>query len=167
MWVRSPLEETIFIYIYIFISSLWCGGKSRRWDPPLNTQASRAQRKVGNIRFPLPTLLSALRDTAWNWFDFKKQLIILSILTEVEEEEEEEGEVGNLNFYILKSINFEIGVWIWKKLKQREISYLFILFVEFNSYLLWLFLPWTKQTYSQIENLYSNSFKKVFFHRFS
>ena len=39
LWVWSPLKEIKYLfYLYIFISSLWCRGKERRWFPPLNTK---------------------------------------------------------------------------------------------------------------------------------
>ena len=46
MWIRSPLEE-IFTYIYIFISSLWCRGKERRWVPLLNRQCLQISAESG------------------------------------------------------------------------------------------------------------------------
>ena len=56
LWVRS------LTYIYIFISSLWCGGKARRWVLPLKTQCLQNSAESGlclNNWFPLLTLLCA------------------------------------------------------------------------------------------------------------
>ena len=35
--------------IYIFISSLWCQGKARRWVPPLNTQCPQNSAENGEM----------------------------------------------------------------------------------------------------------------------
>ena len=55
----------IFMYIYIFISSLWCRGKARPCVPPLSTQclqnlAESGERSVLTLdSLSLPTLLCA------------------------------------------------------------------------------------------------------------
>ena len=61
----------IIIIIYIFISSLWCRGKARRWVPPVSTQypqntAESGERSVltlGSLCLPC-----CVQDTAWSWF---------------------------------------------------------------------------------------------------
>ena len=79
LWVRSPLEEMKYLFIYIFISSLWRRGKARRWIPPLNTQclqnsAESGERSVstlGSLCLPY-----CVRDTAWSWFIYYKRRVL-------------------------------------------------------------------------------------------
>ena len=61
--------------MYIFISSLWCRGKTLRWVPPLNTQRLQNSAETDGKR-NISTLGSlclpcSVRDTAWSWFFFK------------------------------------------------------------------------------------------------
>ena len=63
----------IFIYIYIFISSLWCGDKARRWVPPINMQClqnSAKSRKRTVLILASLCLPFCVRYTAWSWFWF-------------------------------------------------------------------------------------------------
>ena len=65
--------DKIFTYIYIFISSLWCQGKVRRWFPPFNTQCLQNSAKIGErsvLTLGALCLPCCVRDTAWSWFDF-------------------------------------------------------------------------------------------------
>ena len=64
-------RNEIFIYIYIFITLLWCRGKAWRWVLPLNTQClqnsaesgERSDLALGSLCLPC-----CVRDTAWSWF---------------------------------------------------------------------------------------------------
>ena len=50
----------IFIYIYIFIYSLWCRGKVRRWVLLFNGE--RSVLTLGSLCLPC-----CVRNTAWSW----------------------------------------------------------------------------------------------------
>ena len=68
---RSRGDE-IFIYIYIFFSSLWYRGKARRWVPPLHTQSLQnlaESRERSVLTLGLLCLPRCVRDTAWSWFN--------------------------------------------------------------------------------------------------
>ena len=88
LWVRSPLEEIKYLLtlhiLHIFISSLWCRGKVRRWVPPLKAQylqnsAERVERSVltlGSLCLPC-----CVRDTAWSSFNFFNLMMNHSIFS--------------------------------------------------------------------------------------
>ena len=61
LWVRLNL---------ISISSHWCGGKERRWVPPLNTRCLRNSAESGERSvWTLGSLcLSCCVREAWSWF---------------------------------------------------------------------------------------------------
>ena len=68
--------------IYIFVSSLWCQDKARRWVPLLNTQglqnsAESDERSVLTLGFLCPPC--CVRDTAWSWLLYIKCYFIFVI----------------------------------------------------------------------------------------